>query len=45
VKAKIKKKNCEAYKFYKKALKTGGADATCTRNAEKHISNFKKECD
>ena len=45
VQAKIKKNNCEAYKFYKKALKTGGADATCTRNAEKHISNFKKECD
>ena len=45
VQAKIKRKNCEAYKFYKKALKAGGADATCTRNANKHISDFKKECD
>lgn len=45
VQAKIKKKNCEAYKLYKKALSAGGADATCTRNANKHISDFKKECD
>lgn len=45
VKAKIKKKNCEAYKLYKKAMSIGGADSTCQRNAKQHISTFKKECE
>ena len=45
VQAKIKKKNCESYKFYRKAIAIGGADAACTRNANQHMTNFKNECE
>ena len=45
VQAKIKKKNCEAYKLYKKILAAGGADDSCKRNAEATLKAFKSQCD